>query len=77
VWEHTALADELKLVQSIDQRRTDLRSLPDQDQGFGVLQPLRKRIDILHMIVPDFDVMSLELAKTGQGAQRIVIVVKN
>ena len=75
--EHAALADEPEAVQPIDQRCTDLRSLANQHQGFRVLQSLGQRIDILHVIVPDFDVVSFELAETGQGAQRVVVVVKN
>src|SRR5213078_4889807 len=51
-------------------------ALPDQDQNLRVAQPLRKRIHVLHVVVPDRDVMACELAEAAERAHRVVIVVQ-
>src|ERR1700730_534107 len=72
-----ALADQLKLRQSLQQRCADLRPLADQDQGFGVAQSLRQLVDILDVIVPDRDVMSGKLLEAVERAQGVEIIVED
>ena len=55
----------------------DFRPLADQHQGFGVLEPLREDVDVLDVVVPDFDVVAIELAKAVEGADRVEVVVEN
>jgi hypothetical protein len=71
------LADELQLVEAFEQWSSNLRPLADQDQDFGFSQPFRERVEILHAVVPDGDFVACKLLETGQGAQRIVIVVED
>src|ERR1700722_9534893 len=72
-----ALADQFQLRQPLQQRRADLRALPDQHQRFGVAQPLRQPIDVLDVVVPDFDIMSGELAETFQRPHGVEIIVED
>ena len=58
-------------------RRANLRPLADQHQRFGVMQPLRQRIDVLDVVVPDRDVVSRKLGEAIEGAHRVEIIVKN
>ena len=76
VREHAALTDELELVQAIEQRRANLRALAYQHQRLGVLQPLGERVDVLHMIIPDLDVVACQLGEAGKRTQGVVIVVE-
>ena len=57
---HAALADEPELVQLVEQRGADLRSLADKDQRFGVFQALGERVGLLDMVIPDFDLMAVQ-----------------
>ena len=66
-----ALADELELGQALEQGRADLRALAEQHQRFGVAQSPGQRVGVLHVIVPDRDVVAVELAKARQRAQRV------
>src|SRR5215216_2748309 len=72
-----ALADQLQLRQTLQQGVADLRPLADQHQSFGDAQPFRQHIHVLDMIVPDRDVMFVELAETIEGAQRVEIIVED
>ena len=72
-----ALADEPKLVQSMEQRRADLSPLAYQHQHFGIPQSFGQRIDILDVIVPDLDFVTCQLFEAVEGAKRIVIIIKN
>jgi hypothetical protein len=54
-----------------------LRSLPDQDQRFGIAQSLSEGVDVLDVIVPDRDVVPGQLAEAIEGAQRVEIIVKD
>src|SRR5947199_10776775 len=73
----TALADQLQFRQSLQQGFTNLGSLADQHQRFGIAEALRQRVDILDVIVPDRDVMAGELAETAEGAHGVEIIVEN
>ncbi|MDB6158866.1 MAG: putative signal peptide protein [Gammaproteobacteria bacterium] len=46
-------------------------------QGLGVVQSLRKSLDILNVVVPDCNFVPGQLAKTRQGSERIEVVVQN
>src|SRR6266850_1522903 len=72
-----ALADEPKLVQSMEQRRADLGPLAYQHQRFRIPQSFGQRIDILDVIVPDLDFVTCQLFEAVEGAKCIVIIVKN
>ena len=72
-----ALADELQIAQSLEQRRADLGPLPDQHQHLGVAQAMRQRVDVLDVIVPDRDVVALELLEASKRAHRVVIIVED
>ena len=72
-----ALADQPQLRQALEQRRADLRALADQHQRLGVAQALGERVDVLDVIVPDRDVVAVELPEAGQRPQRVEVVVEN
>ncbi len=72
-----ALADQLQLWQSLQQRRADLRALADQHQRFGVAQPLRQHVDVLDVIVPDRHVVAVELPEAVERPDRVEIVVED
>src|SRR5262249_11373577 len=72
-----ALADQPQLRQPLEQRRADLRTLADQHQRLGVLQPLRKPVDVLDVVVPDRDVMAPELWEAIEGAYRVEVIVED
>src|SRR5215467_5212381 len=77
MWVDAALADELELVEPLEHRRRDLCALADQDEGLGVLQTLRQDIDVVHMVGPDLDLMTVELPEARKRAQRVEIVVED
>ena len=49
----TALADEFKARQPFKQISLDFGALANEHQAFDVLQARRQRVSVLHMIVPD------------------------
>ena len=67
----------LSLGSRVEQRRANLGALADQDQRLGVRQPLGQHVDVLGMVVPDRDVVAVQLSKAGQRPHGVVIVVKN
>src|SRR6185437_15224402 len=71
-----ALADEAEIGQALEQGRADLRPLADQHQRLGIAQAPRQRFNVLDVIVPDGDVVPVELGEAGQRAQRVEIVVE-
>src|SRR5581483_5679327 len=50
------LADQLQLWHPLDERGADLGALADEDERFGVLQPLGELVGVLDVVVPDLDV---------------------
>src|SRR5437764_15269161 len=72
-----ALADQFQLRQPLQKGVADLRAFADQHQGFGVAQPLRQHVDLLDMIVPDLDVISVKLAEAIEGAQRVEVIIED
>jgi hypothetical protein len=43
---------------------------------FGILQALRKRVDILRMVVPHVDLVPLQLGEARECADGILVVVE-
>jgi hypothetical protein len=72
-----ALADELELAQSLDQRRANGRALAQQDQDLGIREPVRQDVLVGGLIVPDRDVVSRELAKAGEVPHYVGVVVED
>ena len=60
-----------------EQRRPDLGALAEQDQRLGIGEPFRQRVDILHVVVPDRDVVPLQHLEAGQSPERVVVVIEN
>jgi len=77
VWIDTALTNEPELIQSMEQRRSDLGPLAYQHQRFGIPQSFGQRIDILDVIVPDRDLVARQLLEALERAKSVVIIVKN
>src|SRR5438128_139431 len=71
------LADQPELVQALEQRRADRRALADQHQRLGVLEPSRKRVDVLGVVVPDRHLVAGDPGKARQGPDRVLIVVED
>src|SRR5206468_3869604 len=74
---HAALADQSELVQTIEQRSLDLRPLANENQCLSVFQTPGKRVGVLHMVIPDFDLMRIQLPETRKGPQCVEVVVEN
>src|SRR5262249_20005850 len=77
VRKHAALADEPQLRQPLEERRADLGALADQDQGLRVLETLRERLGVLHVVVPHLDLVAGKLLERLEGAQGVVVVVED
>ena len=74
---HAALADQSELVETVEQRSLDLRPLADENECLSVFEALGKRRDVLQMVIPDFDLMRVQLPETGKGPQCVELVVEN
>ena len=72
-----ALADELELRQSFEQRRADLRALANEHQRLGIGESRGERIGVLNVIVPDRDLMPGKPVETGQRPHGVVVVVED
>ena len=72
-----ALTHQPQLRQPLDERPADRRAFADQDQRFGLGQALRERINVVDMIVPDRDLVAVELAEAVEGAQGVEVVVED
>jgi hypothetical protein len=72
-----ALADEFELGQAFEQVGLNSRALTDEHQAFGVLEPRRQRVGVLHVVVPDHNLVTRELAEAGKRAQRVEIIVED
>jgi len=73
---YATLTNQLQFVQAIKERSTNLGPLTYQHERFGIFQALGQRIHILHMVVPDFNVMAIKLLETCECTQRIVVIVQ-
>src|SRR4029453_6626366 len=74
---HTALANQSELVQTIEQWSSDVRALTDENECLGIFQPLGKRVDVLDVVIPDLDLMPVQLPETGEGPQCVEVVIEN
>ena len=72
-----ALAHELQLRQPVDQRRAYRRALANEHERFGVLETLRKHIDVLRVIVPHRDVVTVELFEAFERAHDVLVIVED
>src|SRR6187399_2248255 len=72
-----ALADELEPGQALEQATSDFRALTDEHHAFSILQARRERIRVLHVVVPDRDLMPFEPLERGKRAQRVEIIVQD
>ena len=49
----------------------------NEDQAFGIFQARRERVGVLHVVVPDRNLVTLELLEARKRTQRIEIIVKD
>ena len=61
----------------VEQRSLDLRPLADENECLSVFQALGKRVGVLHMVIPHFDLMRVQLPETRKRPQRVEVVVEN
>jgi hypothetical protein len=62
---------------TLEQGCTYLRAFADQHQCLGVLEPLGECIGILHVVIPDRDLVVGEFGEACERAQGIVVVVED
>lgn len=72
-----ALADQPQVGQAFEQWRPNLGALPDQDQDLSLSQPFGEHVHVLNVVVPDSDLVPIELLKAGESAQRVEVVVQD
>jgi len=77
MWIDAALTDQPQRRKPFDERRADLRAFAKQDQHLGIGEALGERIDLVDMVVPDRDLVAVELAKAIERAQRVEPVVED
>src|SRR5437764_9211760 len=73
----TALADQAELRQAFQKRSLNLGSFPEKHEHFAVMEPLRQNIDRRGVILPDRDLMAVQLLETLQGSERVMVVVQD
>ena len=71
------MADEFEPGQAIEQGGLDCRAFANEHQAFGIFQARRERVGVLHVVVPDRNLVTLELLEARKRAQRIEIIVKD
>src|SRR5688572_4238209 len=71
-----ALAHDLQLREPLDQRRANRRALADEHERFRVLQALGEDIGVLRVVVPDRDVVAVELPERLQRPYDVLVVVE-
>ena len=74
---NAALADKPQCIEPFEQRLPNLRAFSDQNEDLGAIETLGKRVDILRMIGPDRDLVSVQLAKARKRAKRVEIIIEN
>jgi len=72
-----ALADEFEPGQAIEQGGLDCRAFANEHQAFGIFQARCEGVGVLDMVVPDRNLVTLELLEAQKRAPRIEIIVKN
>jgi hypothetical protein len=63
-----ALAYQSQPREAFQQRRGNRRSFANQDQRFSLVKSIGEEIEIINLIVPDRDVVAIELAKALERA---------
>jgi hypothetical protein len=77
VWIDTALADQAKLGQTFQKWSLNPGSFPEKHKHFGVMEPIRQNIYSRGVILPDRDLMAVQLLETFQGSERVMVVVQD
>jgi hypothetical protein len=72
-----ALADQAQVGQTLEQRRTDLGALADQDERVEVLQPLGEAVGVLDVVCEDRHLVVPEPLEARQRPQRVEPVVED
>ena len=72
-----ALADQAERRQPLEERRPDRGALADEHEGLAVAQPLGQGVHVLDVVVPDRDLMAVELREARERAQRVDVVVED
>jgi hypothetical protein len=74
---HAALADEPELRQPLEEGSLDPRPLADEDEHLHIPQALGEGLDVLHVVVPDGDVVRRQLLEARQRAEGVEVVVQD
>jgi hypothetical protein len=72
-----SLADEPQRGQSLEERRSDRGSLPDEDQRLGRREAARELVHVVGVIREDRDVVPTKYGEARQCAQRVVVVIED
>ena len=63
-------------LETLEERGANLGPLTDEHQCFGILEPVGQGVQIVGVVVPDFNIVAGELLKTGETAQGVMIIVE-
>jgi hypothetical protein len=77
VREDAALADESQRREPLEQRCPNRRALADQHERLAVAQPLRERLELLHVVVVDRDVVGRQLREARERPEGVEVVVED
>jgi DNA-binding NtrC family response regulator len=72
-----ALAYELEPGQALEQGGLNCRALADEHEAFGVLQARSEHVGVLHVVVPDRNLVTLELLEAWKRAHRVEVIVQD
>src|SRR5206468_7755639 len=71
------LAEEPQRIEALEQRLTDVRTLANQHERLRVFEAPGQRVDVLSVIVPDRDLVAVQLAKARESTKGIEVVIQN
>ncbi len=72
-----ALTDELEACEPLEQRCSNGGALADEHQRLRIAQALCERVQLLDVIVPDGDLVAVELGEAVQRAKRVEVIVED
>jgi hypothetical protein len=72
-----ALADQSQLRKALEQRRANLRALPDEHERIEAVEALGERLSVLHVVGEDRDLVTSEPLEARQTTQRIEPIIEN
>jgi hypothetical protein len=72
-----ALADEPQRVEAIEQGLAYVRTLANQHERLRVVEASGQRVDILRVIVPDSDLVAVQLAEARESTKGVEVVIQN